>query len=162
MQNKIIHDLPLIMILGFFIRWLSDDFCCNCDTGVFFRYPFSIFGCNFPMSFHHHSASFAYVIWIRGKRSSSLWVTGPGFLVSGVMQGSHSPYGNPAVPLPGRGATSQNTDVSDWFIYRDYLNGDCYKRSADWWHLIFWIWYPIMPHWKDGPGLGIHLLVLLL
>ena len=27
---------------------------------------------------------------------------------------------------------------------------------------IFWIWYPIMPHWKDGPGLGIHLLVLLL
>ena len=26
---------------------------------------------------------------------------------------------------------------------------------------IFWIWYPIMPHWKDGPGLGIHLLVLL-
>ena len=27
---------------------------------------------------------------------------------------------------------------------------------------IFWIWYPIMPHWKDGPGLGVHLLVLFL
>ena len=36
-------------------------------TLVFFRYPFSIFGCNFPMSFHHHSVSFAYVMWIQRK-----------------------------------------------------------------------------------------------
>ena len=36
-------------------------------TLVFFRYPFSIFGCNFPMLFHHHSASFTYVMRIHRK-----------------------------------------------------------------------------------------------
>ena len=36
-------------------------------TLVFSRYPFSIFGCNFPMSFHHHYASFTCLMWIQGK-----------------------------------------------------------------------------------------------
>ena len=47
--------------------FLESNYFLAYVTLVFFRYPFSIFGCNFPMSFHHHSASFAYVMWIQGK-----------------------------------------------------------------------------------------------
>ena len=93
----------------------------TCVTLVFFPVPIFYFWMQFP---HVVSSSFC-VIHLRhvdsGKRSSGLWVTSPGFLVSGVMQGSHSPYGNPGVPIPRRGATIKNTDVSDRFIYRDYL-----------------------------------------
>ena len=38
----------------------------------------------------------------------------------------------PVSQIPRRGATSQNTDVNDLFIYRDYLWDGLCKRSADW------------------------------
>ena len=87
-----------------------------CYTGVFFQYLFSILGMQLP----HVVSSSLFAICIHRvdsrKRSSSLWEDGPGSLVSGVVRESHSPYGNPGVPIPRRGATSLNTDVTGLFI----------------------------------------------
>ena len=39
----------------------------ECDTCVFPVPIYYSLGCNFPMLFHHSSASSAYVMWIQGK-----------------------------------------------------------------------------------------------
>ena len=54
------HKAQYLDHFGFYFLIMMWHWC-------FFRYPFSIFGCNFPMSFHHHSASFTYVMWIQGR-----------------------------------------------------------------------------------------------
>ena len=82
-----------------------------CFSGTHFLFLDAISPCRFIIILRHSPTS-----WGFRENSSSLWVAGPGFLVSGVVRGSHSPYGNPGVPIPRRGATSQNTDVSDWFV----------------------------------------------
>ena len=80
------HGSFIITLLSFILLW---HWC--------FPVPIFYFGCNYPMSFHHQFALFAYVMWIQGKVFQRVggWSR---FLVSGVVRGLHSPYGTAHTP----------------------------------------------------------------
>ena len=91
---------------------------------------FSILGLLFHRWFCHFPASSSCVRGIHGKALQP-WLCGPDSWYLVWCEGHMPPYCNPPGPVLGRGATSQNTDVNGWSIYRDYLSGDRYKRSVD-------------------------------